>query len=58
MQRLPRRPLCSHDKQIAALAGGKLEGSFPARLTLPEQGSFILGYYHQTQERYTKKVEE
>jgi hypothetical protein len=25
---------------------------------LPEQGAFILGYYHQTQERYTKKVEE
>lgn len=31
---------------------------FPARLTLPEQGSFQLGYYHQTQKRYQKKEEK
>ena len=58
MQKMSKAQKIYYDKQIAALAGGKLEGSFPARLTLPEQGSFILGYYHQTQERYTKKVEE
>ena len=29
--------------------------SFPARMTLPEQGAFELGYYHQTQKRYEKK---
>lgn len=28
---------------------------FPKRLTLAEQGEFILGYYHQTQKRYEKK---
>ena len=27
----------------------------PTRLSLPEQASFYLGYYHQTQDRYTKK---
>ena len=27
----------------------------PTRLSLPEQTSFYLGYYHQTQDRYTKK---
>ena len=29
----------------------------PLRLSLPQQGSFNLGYYHQTQKRYTKKEE-
>lgn len=28
---------------------------FPRRLTLPEQGQFALGYYHQRQAFYTKK---
>lgn len=31
---------------------------FPKRLTLEEQGRFILGYYHQVQKRYEKKEEE
>ena len=30
---------------------------YPARLTLDEQGLFILGYYHQKQARYTKKTD-
>lgn len=30
----------------------------PRRLTLEEQGMFILGYYHQTQKRYEKKIKE
>lgn len=30
----------------------------PKRLTLEEQGAFILGYYQETQERYTKKSKE
>lgn len=29
--------------------------SYPARLNLAEQGSFQIGYYHQTQERYKGK---
>lgn len=32
--------------------------AYPKRLSLEEQGMFILGYYHQTQKRYEKKKEE
>jgi CRISPR-associated protein Csd1 len=31
---------------------------YPLRLTLPEQGSFGLGYYHQRQELFTKSEAE
>ncbi len=42
-------------KQIGELSQ-KLGMEFPAHQTLQEQGSFILGYYHQTQKRYEKKT--
>ena len=45
------------DKQIGALKN-VLGESYPIRLTLPEQGSFNLGYYHQKQFRYTKKEDK
>ena len=32
--------------------------SFPARLNLPEQGSFQLGYYFENQAQYNKKKED
>ncbi len=35
-----------------------LNENYPARMTLAQQGSFDLGYYHQTQKRYTKKEEK
>ena len=35
-----------------------LPETLPARLSLPQQGSFLLGYYHQTQWRYQKKEEK
>lgn len=41
-------------KQIGELAN-RLGDGFPAHLSLQEQGSFILGYYHQTQKRFEKK---
>ena len=44
----------SCDRQIGKLKD-ILGESYPARLSLPEQGSFNLGYYHQKQFRYTKK---
>ncbi len=44
------------DSQLSELMG-KLEEGFPARMILPEQGAFQLGYYHQTQKRFTKKGE-
>ncbi len=46
-----------YDKQIMALKGA-LGECYPTRMTLAQQGSFDLGYYHQTQKRYTKKEEE
>lgn len=35
----------------------RLGEEYPARMTLPQQGSFNLGYYHQNQKRFTKKEE-
>lgn len=46
-----------YDKQIAELLSNLGEG-YPARLNLPQQGSFQLGYYHQTQSRFAKKEEK
>lgn len=46
-----------YDKQITQLKN-ILGESNPMRLTLPEQGSFNLGYYHQKQAIYTKKEEQ
>lgn len=34
------------------------DNPFPQTLSLQEQGEFIVGYYHQQQERYTKKEEK
>ena len=47
-----------YDKQIAELMAQLPESGFPARLSLPDQGKFTIGYYHQTQKRYVKKNEE
>lgn len=48
------------EKQIGSLMD-KLDvekRALPARLSLPEQGEFILGYYQQVQKRYEKKEEK
>ena len=45
-----------YNKQITELMG-RIHQTYPTRMTLPEQGAFELGYYHQVQERYTKKEE-
>ncbi len=47
-----------YDKQITALMAQLPESGFPARLSLPDQGKFTIGYYHQTQKRFAKKNEE
>lgn len=47
----------SYDRQIGQIKD-ILGESYPVRLSLPEQGSFNLGYYHQKQFRYTKKEEK
>lgn len=46
-----------YDKQITALLS-KLGEHYPPRMNLPQQGSFQLGYYHQTQSRFEKKEEK
>lgn len=47
----------SYDKQVMELKGA-LGENYPARMTLAQQGAFDLGYYHQTQRRYTKKEDQ
>lgn len=44
-------------KQIGDLTD-RLGIQFPTHLSLQDQGTFILGYYHQTQKRYEKKNKE
>ena len=46
-----------YEKQIMALTA-VLGDEYPTRMNLPQQGSFNLGYYHQTQKRYEKKEEK
>lgn len=43
-----------YDKQITAICG-MIGETLPARMNLPEQSAFQIGYYHETQKRYTKK---
>ena len=43
-----------YEKQLGDISS-LLGSAFPARMSLPQQGSFQLGYYHQTQARYQKK---
>ena len=46
-----------YNKQITELIS-KLGEGYPSRLNLSQQGSFQLGYYHQTQNRFEKKEEK
>ena len=46
-----------YNKQIADL-NARITETLPARFTLEEQGAFQVGYYHETQKRYTKKEEK
>ena len=57
LRKLESKQRIYYDKQVSALKG-VLGESYPARMTLAQQGAFDLGYYHQTQKRYTKKEEQ
>ena len=57
LRKLDGRQRVYYDKQIMTLKG-ILGESYPMRMTLAQQWSFDLGYYHQTQKRYTKKEDE
>ena len=56
LRKLEKGQRIFHDKQLTELIA-KLGEDFPDRLSLPQQGAFQLGYYHQTQARYQKKEE-
>lgn len=43
-----------YDKQLTELLS-RLGENYPTHLSIPEQGAFQLGYYHQTQARYTSR---
>lgn len=45
------------DKRITELMG-RITETLPARMSLPEQNAFQIGYYHETQHRYTKKEDQ
>ena len=46
-----------YNKMIEEIAS-KLEGAFPDTLLLTDQGRFMIGYYHQAQDFFTKKTKE
>ena len=57
----PHRLRCSrcstyYDKKITEL-NSRITCTLPARMSLPEQSAFQIGYYHETQKRYAKKEE-
>lgn len=47
----------SLEKKMEAIIA-KLDTAYPTRLTLPQQGSFQLGYYHQKQDNYQSSAKE
>lgn len=56
LKKLKPNQVTYYNKQIEELME-RIPCTYPAHLTLPEQGAFQIGYYHQTQERFTKKEE-
>ena len=58
LQKLPEGRAVHFNRQITELLALVPEDGFPSRLSLPDQGKFEIGYYHQTQKRFSKKNEE
>ena len=46
-----------YDKQITELSS-RITQTLPTRMSLAEQSAFQLGYYHETQRRYTAKAKK
>ena len=57
LQKLGQGSKFFYSRQLTELMG-KMTQPYPAHMTLPEQGAFEIGYYHQTQRRYEKKDKE
>lgn len=53
LRKLDKGSQIFYDKQLTELLA-KINEEYPNRMNLPQQGSFQLGYYHQTQARYQK----
>ena len=58
LQKMSRQNEVYFSKQLSELMSLLPETGFPTRLSLLDQGKFEIGYYHQTQKRFTKKNEE
>lgn len=59
IQRAPEKKgfAIADEKKLQSLLS-QITTSFPKRLSLEDQGIYILGYYHQTQDFYTKKAQQ
>ena len=57
LAKLDRGLATFYDKKITTLMGC-IDQTLPTRMTLPEQSTFQLGYYFETQNRYQSKKEE
>ena len=57
LRKLDEGKKISYSKQLTELMS-KLGETYPNRMNLPQQGAFQLGYYHQTQYRFTKKEDK
>lgn len=57
LAKLDGGPATYYNRRITDL-NGRITQTLPSRLTLPEQSAFQIGYYHETQKRYTKKEEQ
>lgn len=57
LRKLKEREKRDFDRQISELSV-IIGETYPARMTLPQQGAFQLGYYCQTQKRYQKKEDK
>lgn len=57
LQKLGQGSKVFYNRQLSELIG-RMTQTYPARMMLPEQGAFEIGYYHQTQKRYEKKDKE
>ena len=56
LQKLPTPQRIYYNKKLCEITQ-YIPEEFPAFLTLTEQGTFEIGYYHQMQSRFTKKEE-
>ena len=56
LAKMDRGAATYYDKQLTAL-NSRISQTLPARMSLPEQSAFQIGYYHETQKRYSKKEE-